>query len=437
MATIEAPATETLDPSHVIVDDVIVDDVLVARPRFGNDFLKLWMATGISNVGDGVRLTALPLLAAVITHSPILVSGVTAAGMLPWLLFSLHAGAVADRVDRRTLMVVVNVARGIVMVGLAAAVLAGLPGIALLYGIVLLQGIGEVFSDSAAFALLPSLVPEQRLDDANGRLEAVVSIAYQFAGPALGGLLFALAMGAPFAVDAASFVIAGGLFAAIRHRAPRGRVVRLERTTIRQDVAEGLRSLWMNPYLRNLTLLGGGCVFFLYGTFAIYVLYLLRVIGISAPGVGLFLSIEAAGSITGALLAGRIRNRIGTAGALAGALGLAGIANLALGVTGAWPLVAAMAISISFAAGVWNVVNASFRQRLVPDRLLGRTQSAYRFLTWGAIPLGSVVGGILGSTFGLRAPFLVGGAALAILAVVARTTLNGADRAEGVIRLPA
>jgi predicted MFS family arabinose efflux permease len=238
-------------------------------------------------------------------------------------------------------------------------------------------------------------------------------------------------------VDAASFLIAGALFAAIRHRAPTDKVIRLERTTIREDVGEGLRSLWMNPYLRNLTLLGAGCVFFLYGTFAIYVLYLLRVIGISAPGVGLFLSIEAAGSITGALVAGRLRSRIGTAGALAGALALAGAANLALGVTGSWLLVAAMAISISFAAGVWNVVNASFRQRLVPGRLLGRSQSAYRFLTWGAIPLGSVVGGILGSTLGLRAPFLIGGAALVALAVVARTVLRGADRAEATIRLPA
>ncbi|MEA2475953.1 MAG: hypothetical protein QOC87_152 [Actinomycetota bacterium] len=432
MAAIEAQPNETLDAPQIVVEGV-----LAPRPRLGTDFLRLWSATGISNIGDGVRLTALPLLAALITRSPLLVSGVTAAGMLPWLLFSLHAGAVADRVDRRKLMVIVNVARGIVMVGLALAVVAGLSSIALLYGIVLLQGIGEVFSDSAAFALLPSLVPEQRLDDANGRLEAVISVTYQFAGPALGGLLFALATGAPFVVDAASFLIAGALFAAIRHRAPTDKVIRLERTTIREDVGEGLRSLWMNPYLRNLTLLGAGCVFFLYGTFAIYVLYLLRVIGISAPGVGLFLSIEAAGSITGALVAGRLRSRIGTAGALAGALALAGAANLALGVTGSWLLVAAMAISISFAAGVWNVVNASFRQRLVPGRLLGRSQSAYRFLTWGAIPLGSVVGGILGSTLGLRAPFLIGGAALVALAVVARTVLRGADRAEATIRLPA
>ncbi|MFN2594155.1 MAG: MFS transporter, partial [Actinomycetota bacterium] len=347
------------------------------------------------------------------------------------------AGAIADRADRRKLMIVVNVARGIVMAGLAVAVVAGLSSIVLLYGIVLLQGIGEVFSDSAAFALLPSLVPEQRLDDANGRLEAVVSVTYQFAGPALGGLLFALATGAPFAVDAASFLIAGSLFAAIRHRAPREKVIRLEKTTIRQEVAEGLRTLWMNRYLRNLTLLGAGCIFFLYGTFAIYVLYLLRTIGISAPGVGLFLSIEAAGSITGALVAGRVRTKLGTAGALTAALVVAGVANLALGVTGSWILVAAMAIAISFAAGVWNVVNASFRQRLVPDRLLGRSQSAYRFLAWGAIPLGSLVGGILGSTLGLRSPFLIGGAALIALAMVARIVLSGADQATTTITLPA
>ncbi|MDQ3877315.1 MAG: MFS transporter [Actinomycetota bacterium] len=430
MATIEARPEEVLEGSSSF------PVALKARGRLGADYLKLWSATAVSNVGDGVRLTALPLLAAVMTRSPLLVSGVTAAGMLPWLLFSLHAGAIADRVDRRRLMVAVNVARGIVMVGLAVAVAAGLSRIVLLYGIVLLQGIGEVFSDSAAFALLPSLVPEERLEDANGRLEAAISVTYQFAGPALGGLLFAIAMGAPFVVDAASFLIAGGLFAAIRHRVVPDRVVRLEKTSIRQEIGEGLRSLWMNRYLRTITLLGAGCVFFLYGTFAIYVLYLLHVIGISAPGVGLFLSIEAAGSITGALAAGKLRNKLGTAGALAGALVVAGGANLALGVTGAWPLVAVMAVAISFAAGVWNVVNASFRQRLVPDALLGRSQSAYRFLAWGAIPVGSLVGGIVGTTLGLRAPFVIGGVALVVLAAIARVALAGSDGATPTVVLP-
>lgn len=431
MATVEVEASEiAADGSEVVAP------VLTARPRLGLDFVRLWSATGISNVGDGVRLTALPLLAAVITKSPLLVSGVTAAGMLPWLLFSLHAGAIADRVDRRKLMVVVNLARGAVMAGLVLAVLAGASSIVLLYAIVLLQGIGEVFSDSAAFALLPSLVPEARLEDANGRLEAVVAVTYQFAGPAIGGLLFALAMGAPFAVDAASFVIAGGIFAAIRHRSA-DRVIALEKTTIREEIGEGLKTLWMNDALRNVTLLGAGCVFFLYGTFAIYVLYLLRVIGISAPVVGLFLSVEAAGSISGSLVAGKIKTKIGTGAALALALLLAGAANVALGVTGWWLVVAVMAVAISFAAGVWNVVNASLRQRLVPDRLLGRSQSAYRFLTWGAIPLGSVVGGLIGSTLGLRAPFLIGGVALVGLAVLARRLLGDAEAVTPTIKLPA
>ena len=388
----------------------------LSETRLGSDFLRLWSATAVSSVGDGVRVTALPLLAAAFTRNPMLVAGVLFVGKLPWLLCSLPAGAIADRLERRRLVVYVNVFRAFVMASLFAMVAFGGGGLAVLYGVALLQGVGEVFSDNTAFAMLPSLVPKVRLEDANGRLEAAVTASANFAGPALGGFLFALAAGVPFAVDAASFAVAAGLFFLIKYRQP---AAPPRQASLGADIKEGLVWLRGNALLRNLSFIAALTNFSLNATFGIFVLYALEILHVHAAGFGLLLSVEAVGALSGSLLAGKIRRRLGTGPAILAALAIAGVANLAIGVTSSIALVAGMAVAVSFCGGVWNVVTNTLRHSLVPDRLMGRVQSAHRLLSWGAAPVGVLFGGALAQAFGLRAPFLMAAGTLLILALTA------------------
>lgn len=410
-------------PPPIVIDAPPRPDVIYlpdAEPaKLGRDFLRVWGAAAASNAGDGVRLTALPLLAAAVTRDPIAVSGILLAGNLPWLLLSLPAGAIVDRLDRRKLVSRVSAMRAIVMALLCALVFAGEATLPALYLVAFLQGVGEVFADNAVFALVPSVVPRQRLEDANGRLEAVVHVTNQFAGPAAGGFLFAHAAGLPFLVDALSFVVMALLIAGIRRRPEREPQAPRAKTTIRADIAEGLRWLRARPSLRNLSYVAALTNVALNGTFAIFVLFALDELGLSAAAFGLLLSIEALGALAGSLLASRIRKHMGIPLAITAALLLAGVANLTIATTGTVPLVAAMMVAVAFAGGVWNVLTNSLRQAVTPDRLMGRVQSAHRLLSWGAIPFGTLLGGVAAATLGLRAPFLIAAVMLCALSAAA------------------
>ena len=423
---------------RVEVDAPNAIDLATDRPELsaekqplGADFLRLWSATAVSSIGDGIRIAVFPLLAATITRDPLLVAGVLFATRLPWLLFSLHSGAIIDRSDRRKLMVRVAVMRGLVMGVLAAALLAGFENLGILYVAAFLQGTGEVFSDNAAFALLPKVVPRDRLEDANGRLEAAVIVLNEFAGPGLGALLFMRATGLPFVVDAVTFLSAGALVWAMRHRAPRPRADVVHKK-VSAEIGEGLRWLINERFLLNLSIIGALTNFFLHATFAIAVLFVLEILNAGALGFAVLLAIEAAGALVGALAAGSVRRRLGTTRTIVGALLLAAAANLFIAATSSYLAVAVMAALISLSGATWNVVTNSMRQQRVPDGLMGRVQSAHRLLSWGAIPLGALAGGLLGGALGLRAPFLVAGVALVLLTGAARRLRMPSDEREPV-----
>jgi MFS family permease len=387
--------------------------------RLGADFVRLWSATAVSSIGDGIRIAVFPLLAATITRDPLLVSGVLFATRLPWLFFSLHSGAIIDRVDRRKLMVSVAILRGLVMAALAIALLTGIENLWLLYVAAFLQGTGEVFSDNAAFALLPRVVARYRLEAANSRLEAAVIVLNEFAGPGLGALLFMRATGLPFVVDALTFLVAAGFVWAIRHRTPPPKVA-TSRTKVSAEIGEGLRWLFRERYLLRLSIIGSLTNFFLHATFAIAVLFVLEILHAGEFGFAALLAIEAGGAFFGALVAGSIRRRLGSTTTIAGALLLAACANLVIAAAGSYLIVVTMAAFISLSGATWNVVTNSMRQQRVPDRLIGRVQSAHRLLSWGAIPLGALAGGLLAGALGLRAPFLIAGLALLALTAAAR-----------------
>jgi MFS family permease len=390
------------------------------RGRLGLPFWQLWSASTLSNLADGLVKIALPLVAVTVTDSPALVAGVALAVTLPWLLFALPAGALADRVDRRIAMVTANVARAAAAAVLAVAVVLGLEGSAaaiwVLYVVALLLGTAETVYDTCAQSILPQVVPRDRLPRANGRLIAAELTANEFVGPPLGGLLVAAGIAAAFATPAALWVAAVGVLLLLRggFSVPRG-----DPTTVRADVAEGLRYLWRHRLLRTLATMTGLFNFATNATFAVFVLHAVgpgSAMRLTEASYGLLFATIAGGSLIGALLADPITRRLGRSRSLAlGILG--GVATVGAPALTTNVLVIAVAFLIGGVTNaLWNVVAVSLRQRITPDRILGRINSSYRLVAWGTRPLGAAAGGLLGELLGLRAVF--GIAAALILATL-------------------
>jgi MFS family permease len=361
----------------------------------------------VSNLGDGVDVVALPLLAASLTDDPLLVALVAFARSGPWLLFALVSGALVDRGDRRRIMWRSDVVRCILLAGLAATVVADRSHIVVLYVVAFGLGTAETLFDNAAQAVLPALVDGHALETANGRMYAAEVVTNQFAGPPLGGLLFAAAMAAPLVLDAASFLAAAALVASIRgsYRPNAGG----RRRRLRAEIAEGVRWLWRHRLLRVLALaLGASNMSFMAGE-AILVLFARRELGLGAAGFGTLMAAGAAGSLAGGLTASRITAALGRARVLLVAALIIPVVQFGIGLTSSALVVGALLAGFGFAAVTWNVVTVSLRQAIVPAAVLGRVNSVYRFLGWGSIPVGALLGGVLSRAVDLRAPFLAGG----------------------------
>lgn len=388
----------------------------MARRSLGGNFARLWTAGTISNLGDGVILGALPLLARSLSRSPTTVALVTAAGSLPWLLFSLIGGVIADRTDRRRTMAVVDAFRFAAMGLLGFALIADLDSIPLLVIVSFSLGMGETVFDNASQAILPSLVAEDDLETANSRLEGSQIVANQFVGPPLGAWLFTAAIAAPFLLDAASFAAAAVLALTLRgsFRPERDATAA---ATVGSDIAEGLRWLFAHRLLRSLAIALGVINLLGVAAMTMLVLYAKDVLHLTNVQFGMLLTAEAAGAVLGASMAPRISRRVGAGTAMTLAIAVAGVSML---VPGLWAQPAAVAASLAlggFGGLVWNVLTVSLRQQLIPDALLGRVNSAYRLLGWGTMPIGAIAGGLIAAAYGLRAPFLVSGTLAILLAL--------------------
>ncbi|MFB7889524.1 MFS transporter [Cellulosimicrobium cellulans] len=390
-----------------------------AGTPLGAPFRRLWTASTVSNLADGVLKVALPLVAVRYTDSPALVAGLTFALTLPWLLFALPAGALADRLDRRHAMIGANVARALLVVALAAVALVPDAGsIAALYVVAFGVGVTETLYDTSAQSILPQVVPRTALPRANGRLYAAELTANQFVGPPLGGLLVAAGAAVAFGLPGALWALAVGLLVGLPGSY---RPERTTRTTLRADIAEGLRFLWHDRILRTLALMVGGINFASNAAFAIFVLYAVgpdSPLGLSEPAYGVLLTTTAVGAFAGSFVAERVVVLVGRARSLAlTVLSTVALVGVPAVTTNAWAIGAVYAVGGAGIA-VWNVVTVSLRQRITPDALLGRLNSCYRLVAWGTMPLGAAVGGLLGEVFGLRSVFVV-------MAAVSATTLLG------------
>jgi MFS family permease len=401
----------------------------VTARLLGGRFWRLWTAATISSVGDGLEVAALPLLAASLSADPRLVAGVTTAATLPWLLFALPAGVIVDRRDRRTLMWQVNVTRTALTAAIALLVATHLMRMPVLYVLVFLLGTGQTVFDNAAQAMLPDLVSTGQLQQANSLTQVGQTIGQAFVGPPLGGLMFAAIAASPFAADAASYLIALVLIVVITGRFAPGDTAAAAgtRRSVRADIAEGLGWLLRHPLLRSMALVLGMANLALYMTEGILVLFAIKDLSISRPDYGFLLTGIAVGAVLGGLLGSRLAVLCGPARSISLCLAILAVCYLIIGTLS---LAVAVAVVISFAgfvSSVWNIVTISLRQALVPRRIMGRVNSAYRLIGMGSMPVGAFLGGLLAGAFGLRFPFYAAAALLfASLAVaLARITEHG------------
>jgi MFS family permease len=392
-------------------------------------YWRLWTASTISNLGDGVFMVALPLMAARLTHDALSISLVGAFAGLPWLVLSLPIGAIIDRSDRRRLLIRADTVRAI-LVGVAALVIAAdAARIWMLWFLALGLGVAEVFFDNASQAILPAIVAPEMLEKANGRRYSAEITANAFVGTPVGSLLFAVVLWLPFAFDSVSFLLAvllvltlrGSFRPPVRHGAP---------TSLSGDVRVGIRWLWSNPMLRGLAVALGLSNFGFQMSQAVFVLFAKERLHITDREFGFLLAVIGLGSIAGGLLGERIVARLGRLPALYGSVTVWAVALVAFGLYPVTWFVTVMSTILSLAVTVWNVVTVSLRQQIVPDELFGRVNSVYRWFGWGTIPLGAAAGGLVADRLGLRAPYFVGAAVVALALVVVVRTVTAGSLAE-------
>ena len=376
---------------------------VIAPPRLGRGFRWLLASSWTSNLGDGIALAAGPLLVASQTDSPILVALAAMLQRLPWLLFGLWAGAVADRVDRRLLVVVADVLRALVVAVLCLAVATGWVDVTVVLVTSFLYGVAEVFADTASSTLLPMLVEREDLGIGNARLQAGFLTTNQLVGPPLGAFLFAVGSVWPFVVQALCVALAALLVA--RVATPPGAVRNLEGTHVRRDIADGLRWIAGHAAVRTLALVILAFNVTWGAAWSVLVLYSLDRLGMGEVGFGLLTTAAAVGGLVSTSAYTTIERNVPLATIMRVCLLLEVLTHLALALTTTgWVAIGVMVVFGAYAF-VWGTVSQAVRQRAVPREFQGRVGSVYVVGLFLGLVVGQALGGLLADRWGLTAPF--------------------------------
>ncbi len=403
------------------------------QEKLGRSYHALLSASAVSNLGDGIGTVAWPWVTSLLTRDPMAIALVALAFRLPWLLFSLPAGVITDRFDRRRLVVAMDLFRSLVLVSLGLVVALAvpsdpapelsLPGSPLYWCLVvsaLAAGFAEVLRDNAAQTLMPAVVPRSRLEAANGRLWSVEVLGNSLLGPPLAGVLLALALPLSFFANGAGYAASAVMVHSIRDsaRPPKGAV----RQHWLVEMREGARFLWRNHLLRDMALGVGvlNAVDFMMRT--AMVLYAQEVLHLSSEGFGLLLTAGAFGGIAGGLCAAAVVRHFGASGALRLTLATICIQLIIIFLWQSALPVFAVLVAGEFMGMIWNSVTVSMRQRQVPAHLLGRVNSVSRFFGWGTVPIGIALSGLTvtlsqetwGRAAALSMPFAVGAAIMCV-----------------------
>jgi MFS family permease len=419
------------------------------KPTLGSRFHRLFAASLVTNLGDGMGQVAYPWLASAITRNPLLIALIAIVQRLPWLVFSLPAGVITDRVDRRKAIVLMDSIRFVITLVLGLTVLGmqgSLPSPDELESVVgtrtglyllvllatLLLGCCEVLRDNSAQTILPAIVEPDQLERANGRLGAMELVANTFAGPPLGALLLGLAFSLPILFDAASFFGAaalvltiGGTFRAVHDDDDTD-------ASWRDDLKEGMRWLRGHEVLYPMAIILGFLNLASMVSGGLLVLYAQDVLHTSSLTFALLGTGIAVGGVIGGVTASYLSKRLGAGTCLSITLGGLTILPILNAFSVHW-IITAVLLGVSSMVGVlWNVITVSFRQSIIPPRLLGRINSAYRFFAWGMMPIGAAIGGGLvavldtftSRSIALRSTFVAEGLICGVLFVAGRHYLS-------------
>ncbi|HEX6448866.1 MAG TPA: MFS transporter [Trebonia sp.] len=402
------------------------------------DFMLLWGGQTVSEVGSSVTQLALPLAAVVLLKASTFQVGLlTAASTLAFALIALPAGALVDRRPKRGVMIVCDAARLLIIASVPVAWAAGVLGMAQLYAVAITTGICTVFFDVSYQSYLPSLLKREHLMDGNGKLGATQAFA-QLAGPGMGGgLVGAFGAAGAMTADAVSYAVSVASLLGIRHREPRETpppdgAVRADgeaqpdgaaqaseprkagetpRPSLRAEIAEGLAFVVRHPILRRVVACTGTANLFVSIATAVQIIFLVRVLHVAPAYTGLVFAVAAVGGVVGGVLSGRMAKWIGSARVMWFSI----LVFTAPGILApfAWPgwgvALVPVAIGFTFFGGVvYNVAQLSYRQSVTPPRLMGRMNAAVRWIVWGTLPLGGLIGGALGTAVGVRPTVAIG-----------------------------
>ncbi|MDT0202914.1 MFS transporter [Nocardioides sp. AE5] len=381
----------------------IVEAVVPAR--LGTNFRWLIGSSWASQIGDGIALAAGPLLVASQTHDPFLVAMGVLVQRLPWLLFGLYAGAIADRLDRRLLVVVVSLARATVLAILVVTIATGAVSIGVVLVALFCFGTAEVFADTSSQALLPMVVEKRDLGVANARMMAGFITINQMLGPPLGAALFALGMAWPFAAEAVCVLFAATLIS--RMRLPAASTPRA-RTRVRDDISEGLRWTWHHPAVRTLTLTIVAFNITFGAAWSVLVLYAVKTLGMGEVGFGLLTTASAVGGLLGIGCYGWLERRFSLGDIMRVGLLVETFTHLALAVNRSGALALVILFVFGAHAFIWGTTSRTVRMRAVPSEFQGRVGSVYLVGVFGSMVLGTALGGVIAGAWGITAPFWFG-----------------------------
>jgi predicted MFS family arabinose efflux permease len=387
--------------------------------RLGRDFRWLWGSAALTNLGDGMRLAAGPLLVTTVSRDPLAVGLSVTMQYLPWVLIGIPAGAIIDRVDRRRLSIAVNGLRAAVLAGLSLSIVTDTLDLAILYLALFLIGTAETFADNAAGALLATRVPKEHLGIANARLIGTSIVTNQLAGPPIGAFLFGIGVALPFMADAILAIAAAALLARMVPKPwtrPEGASRR-----IGQEIAEGFTWLWKHPPVRTLALTIFAFNVTFWAPYSVFVLLATERLGLDAFGFGLLITVGAIGGLIGSTSYGWLEERFALSTLMRAGLLIETVTHLILATTTSALVAAATMTLFGIHAVIWGTTSTTVRQRAVPAPLMGRVTSVYMLGNVGGAVIGSALGGVIAQRFGITAPFWFGfvGSAL-ILALIWR-----------------
>ncbi|MEV5880378.1 MFS transporter [Streptomyces sp. NPDC052101] len=396
--------------------------------KFGTDFTRLWTAGAVSMLGDGMFVAAMPLLAASLSSDPRKVALVATFAGLPWLFLSLPAGALADRLDRRRLILAAQSVQLLIVPVLALLAATHMATIWMLCALAFSLSSAETVFRAASEAVLPAVVAKEHLVAANSRQQASTFITEESLGPPAGAALFAVSASLPFWVDALTFLASLALIARIRPRAQfRPRAIR---PSMRADLLTGLRWLRGNQLIRTLVGLAALANFTTFMALSTMVLFAQQKLHLDKAGYGLLVSGMAIGGVVGSLLSRRVVSTLGLRTTVRLLPLLAPLVFLTVGLLARNTILVGALLAVSgFALSLWNVVSFTLRQVCVPTELLGRVGGAAKTISFGVGPLGSLTGGLVAHQWGLAAPWVVAGGVRLVLVLVAVPTLGTATDA--------